>query len=346
MASRVGIVGASGYSGAVLARLVAGHPKAKLAFLTSDKHAGLRARDKLGGFFDPDLVFSPNVGALDLAPAADVVFLATSAEVSAALAPSFADRGKLTIDLSGAFRLADAAAYEKWYGLPHPAPSYLRDAFYGLPELFGAPPDDALIISNPGCYATAAILAIAPLVRRGLIEPAGIVADGKSGVSGAGRRASEDYSFVEVNEDVRAYRIGTHQHTPEIEGAVARSAGAALSGFSFVPHLLPLSRGLSVSVYAKKTAQCTEAALARALEDAYATTSFVRVVPASEVSVHAVAGTNFAHVGAALMGSTVAVFAAIDNLLKGAAGQALQNMNLALGHDETLGLRSLARISP
>ena len=174
-----------------------------------------------------------------------VEILATSADVSARLAPAFADRGKLTIDLSGAFRLPDKEAYPAWYGFDHPSPGHLAGAFYGLPELFGAPPDDAGIVANPGCYATATILALAPLLASGVIEATGIVVDAKSGVTGAGRQAKESYSFVETNEDLRAYKVLTHQHTPEIERAVARSAKVNIGGFAFVPHLLPISAGSS-----------------------------------------------------------------------------------------------------
>ena len=318
----------------------------KLAFLTSDRHVGERARDRLGGFFDPDLRFSPNASAIDLAPSADVVFVATSAEVAAKLAPAFAERGKLTIDLSGAFRLGEASAYPTWYGFEHPAPALLAQAFYGLPEVFGAPPKDARLISNPGCYATAAILALTPLVKAGLAESHCIFVDAKSGVSGAGRQAKEAYAFVEANEDLRAYKLLSHQHTPEIERAVGLGACASVTGLAFVPHLLPLSRGLLVTCYLRARPGATQQAVSDALESAYAHTAFVRVVAADAVSIHAVAGTNFAYVGAECRGDAIVVVCALDNLVKGAAGQAVQNLSLALGLAETLGLDTLARIAP
>jgi len=346
MASRVGIVGASGYSGATLARIAAGHPGIKLAFVTSDRHEGERACDRLGGFFDPSLRFSPNASAVELAASADVVFLATSAEIAAKLAPAFADLGKLTIDLSGAFRLGEAAAYPQWYGFEHPAPAYLASAFYGLPEVFGPPPEDAVLISNPGCYATATILALTPVLKAGLAEPSGIFVDAKSGVSGAGRQAKEAYSFVEANEDLRAYKLLSHQHTPEIERAVTRGSANGVTGLAFVPHLLPLSRGLLVTCYLRARPGATKASVSDALRAAYAESAFVRVVAADEVSIHAVAGTNFAYVGAESRGDAIVVVCALDNLIKGAAGQAVQNMNLALGLGETLGLGTLARIAP
>ncbi len=346
MVTRVGIVGASGYSGAVLARLIASHPNSKLTFLTSDRHEGAHVRDRLGGFFSPDLTFSPNKAALDLAKTADVIFLATSAEVSAPLAPQVAESGKLTIDLSGAFRLRDSADYPTWYGFAHPSPSHLASAFYGLPELFGAAPKDTRLIANPGCYATATLLALTPMLESDLVEAGGIVVDGKSGVSGAGRRATEDYSFVETHDDLRAYKILRHQHTPEIVNALGRKTKSVLSSFAFVPHLVPISRGLLVTCYARTRPGVDAKHLRDRLVDAYGSCAFVRVVDASEVSIHAAAGTNFAHVGATANDGMAVIVCSIDNLLKGAAGQALQNMNLALGISETLGLAELSRIAP
>lgn len=346
MSTRVGIVGASGYSGATLARLIAAHPRAKLTFLTSDRHESESARARLGGFFDPELVFSPNDAALDLASRADVIFLATSAEISADLAPRFANMGKLTIDLSGAFRLGDASLYPEWYGFEHPAPERLQSAFYGLPELFGAAPDDATLISNPGCYATATILALAPVLAADLVEPTGIVVDAKSGVSGAGRQAKEAYSFVETNEDLRAYKILTHQHTPEVTRALDRRAKSRTASFAFVPHLLPISRGILTTCYARTRPGVDAARLEKCLRDAYGACAFVRVVDPAQASIHSCAGTNFAYVGATARDGMAVVVCAIDNLLKGAAGQAVQNMNLALGLDETTALGSLVRFAP
>ncbi len=345
MTTRVGIVGASGYSGATLARLVASHPRCKLVFVTSDRYASEHARDRLGGFFDRRLTFSPNDAAMDEASKADVVFLATSADVSATLAPQLASLGKLTIDLSGAFRLT-TAQYPEWYGFTHPAPDRLETAFYSLPEVFGAPPDDTALISNPGCYATATIIALSPVLAEDLVDPIGIVVDGKSGASGAGRQSKEPYSFVEVNEDVRAYRPLTHQHTPEILRALGRRAKVAPTSFAFVPHLLPISRGILVTCYARVRPGVDSVRLEKCLRSAYGETAFVRVTDPSNVTIHAAAGTNLAYVGGTVRDGMAVIVCSIDNLLKGAAGQAVQNMNLALGLDETLALASLSRLWP
>jgi N-acetyl-gamma-glutamyl-phosphate reductase len=235
---RVGVVGATGYSGAIAARLIATHPNFELAFCTSDQRAGEPVTRWLGVPTPKGLTYAPNAEAAALAPTVDAVILATSAEVSAKLAPPAFEANRVVIDLSGAFRL-HAEDYPKWYGFTHPRPDLLPRAHYGLPELFGVPTlarGEGLLVANPGCYATAAMLAIAPLVRAGLIAPRGIIVDGKSGVSGAGRRATEEYSFVEIAEDVRAYRLLAHQHTPEIALGVARASSRAAGEVASHPH--------------------------------------------------------------------------------------------------------------
>jgi N-acetyl-gamma-glutamyl-phosphate reductase len=350
---RVGVVGASGYSGGVAIRLVASHPRLALAFATSDKHAGERVAPRLGApLLDRALTFVPNGEAEAHADGCDAVILATAADVSMRLAPAFAERGKTVVDVSGAFRL-EAAAYPRWYGLEHTAPAWLERAFYGLPEVFGPPPRGATLLSNPGCYPTAALLALAPLVRAGLVEPAGIVIDAKSGVTGAGRRATEEYSFVEIDGDLRAYKLLGHQHTPEIGRGLARLFGAqpaSPSAFpvTFTPHLLPIPRGLLATCYARPRpgAGATAARVAECLADAYAKTPFVHAVAPPEVMLKRVVGSNLALVGATANDDVVVTLGAIDNLLKGAAGQAVQNLNLSCGWDETLGLDHLQRIAP
>ena len=346
---RVGVVGASGYSGAVAARLVESHPRLSLAFATSDKLAGESVAAHLGlaavAGADTSTRFVPNAAALDHGDACDVVLLATAADVSMRLAPAFAERGRTVVDLSGAFRL-EAPAYPRWYGFEHAAPAWLGRAHYGLPELFPLPrpaPAGALV-ANPGCYATAALLALGPLVREGLVEPAGIVVDGKSGVTGAGRQSGEAHSFVAIDGDVRAYRVLGHQHTPEIVRALSRfAAGVKLT---FTAHLLPVARGLLATCYARPRAGTTAARVTECLHAAYAKAPFVRVVPPDEARLSRVVGTNFALVGASADEDMVVAVGAIDNLLKGAAGQAVQNLNVMNGWDETLGLAHLQRVSP
>ncbi|BDG04238.1 N-acetyl-gamma-glutamyl-phosphate reductase [Anaeromyxobacter oryzae] len=332
------IVGASGYAGLELTRLLARHPRVRITALYSDRWSGEKASARL-----PLDGPAGELAYLSLAEAegagAEIVFLATPAEVSAALAPKLLAKGARVVDLSGAFRLADARAYPPWYGFEHPAPALLAEARYGLPELAREALHGATLVTNPGCYATAIALALAPLLRSGLVRADGVAVTGMSGVSGAGRKAAEDYSFVEVSEDVRAYRLGKHQHVPEIEQTVARYAGAC-GPISFTPVLVPIRRGILATATLRLDGKASAADLAAALQAAYASEPFVRALPADRVMVKDVVHTNRCHVGVAVdarAGAAVAV-SAIDNLVKGAAGQAVQAMNAAMGWPETAGL--------
>jgi N-acetyl-gamma-glutamyl-phosphate reductase len=340
---RVGVVGASGYSGAVAARLVAAHPQMRLSLATSDRLVGKDVAGFLGASSGSRLHFTANDSALDEADACDAVLLATAANVSLRLAPEFALRGKTVIDLSGAFRLA-ASDYPRWYGFEHTAESWIDKAHYGLPELFGAPRQGPSLVANPGCYPTAAVLALAPLVRAGLIEPEGLVIDAKSGVTGAGRQTSDAYSFVEIEGDHRPYKILAHQHTPEMARALSRLGPPA--SVTFTAHLLPVLRGLLATCYARPRAGTSPARVAECLADAYSASAFVRAVPPEQVMLKRVVGTNECHVGATADESIVIAVAALDNLLKGAAGQAVQNLNLMNGWEESAGLEGLQRFSP
>ena len=342
---RVAVVGATGYSGSVAARLVATHERLALAFATSDKLAGESVAFHLalaGRAGDSDLRFVANATALDHADSCDAVLLATAADVSLRLLPSFAERGKQVIDLSGAFRL-HAADYPRFYGFEHTAPAWLDRAHYGLPELFGAPPKGA-VVANPGCYPTAALLALAPLLRDGLVEPAGIVVDAKSGVTGAGRQTGDAYSFAEVDDDLRAYRLFSHQHTPEIERGLSRPGHPVK--VTFAAHLLPIKRGLLATCYARPRSGATARRVAESLAEAYARSAFVKAVAPENVMIKRVVGTNLAYVGASADADMVVALCAIDNLVKGAAGQAIQNLNAMNGWAETFGLDHLQRVSP
>jgi N-acetyl-gamma-glutamyl-phosphate reductase len=342
---KVGIVGASGYSGAVCAAILSRHRELELAFATSDKAAGEPLAPRLGL---PDdvckLQLLPHEAAEALAKDVDAVVLATSAELSMGLALKLAEHTRV-VDLSGAFRL-DAASYPKWYGFEHRAVPALDEAFYGLPDLFGAPPKEARIVANPGCYATAALLAIAPLFRDELAFSDRVIIDGKSGVTGAGRKSDEAYSFVELAEDVRAYRVGAHQHTPEIARYLHRYVHGVRPRVTFTPHLLPLRRGLVVTAYMTARDDATTEKVQASLAASYEGAPFVRVVPVDRVRAHDVAGTPFALVGATVTEGTIVSICAIDNLMKGAASQAVQNLNLWLGCDERAGLDSLPRFAP
>jgi N-acetyl-gamma-glutamyl-phosphate reductase len=315
------IIGASGYAGQEVLDRVLAHPELELVALGSDSLAGEPAAAldvRLNGHLPP---FVSNAEAL--AAGADVVFACLSHDRAAALEPP---SGTVVVDLSGAHRLADPALYPAWYGFEHPRPDALGDWSYALPELF---PPSGPLVANPGCYATAALLALAPLVDA--IEPSSVVVDAKSGVSGAGREPKPSSHAGFVLENVSPYRVGSHQHAPEI---------AAALGFPvcFVPHLLPVRRGLLATCYA----QATGGDLRARLEDAYGTSDVVRLLPAGVAPELArVQHTDAAEVALFEDRATgrAIVVCALDNLGKGAAGQAVQNANLALGLEPTLGLR-------
>ena len=335
----VGIVGASGYAGVELTRLVCAHPGLALHFATSDRWAGEPVERRVPGA-DPGalLWYSAPSEAVPLARGCEVVLLATPAEASLALAPLLLEAGLRVIDLSGAFRLPQADDYSSWYGFMHTAPGLLATAVYGLPELFRAQVPAARLVANPGCYPTAAILPLFPLLRAGLVDPGSLVINAASGVTGAGRKGNEDFSFAEIDGDFRAYRVLRHQHTPEIAQALSRAADPRPS-LVFTPHLLPIKRGILCTTFARLAAGVGAAQVGAALSDAYRGEPFVSLAgTAEDVSLKQVVGTNRCQVGFAVDGDRLVLLSAIDNLVKGAAGQAVQNLNLMLGLPEPLGL--------
>jgi N-acetyl-gamma-glutamyl-phosphate reductase len=349
MHTHAAVFGASGYTGLEITKLLASHPSVELAVAASDRWQGDRVRDHLPVSGPAgDVHYRPPEAALDRAQSCQVAFLATPADTSVELVPQLLERGiKLIVDLSGGFRLKDPTLYPRYYGFAHPKPALLGEAVYGLPEV--APKDSlsgAQLIANPGCYPTAGVLAMAPLVSKGLCEPS-IIVDAKSGVTGAGRKATGDLSFAEVDEDFRAYRVGKHQHGPEIAQSLAGMRNAAID-LTFTAHLLPVRRGILATCYAKLAPnvdpETVDGAVARFWEGA----RFVRHVAAEAVTLKAVVGTNLCLVAAKVDPATrmVTAFASIDNLIKGAAGQAVQNMNLALRLDEGLGLTDLKGTYP
>jgi N-acetyl-gamma-glutamyl-phosphate reductase len=345
---RVGIVGVSGYSGIETARLVAAHPAFALASAVSDKWAGATVGDHLpvaGGAAGVHVVKQADApstfGGLDL------VFLCTPAEVSIALAPQAIAAGARVVDLSGGFRLS-AELYPRWYGFEHPRPDLLAAAVYSMPEAGASGAvKGAHIVSNPGCYATASTLGALALLRGGVVEPAGLVIDAKSGTTGAGKKATEDFSFSEVDGDFRAYRVLRHQHTPEIERALGLG-GHPAGPVTFTPHLLPTRRGILATIYGRLRPGKTGADAAAAIAAFVEGKPFLRTTKPDGVRLHTVVGTNRALLGAdADPERGVAVcFVAIDNLVKGAAGQAVQNANLVLGLTETTGLDGLPGSAP
>ncbi len=336
---RIAILGASGYAGAELFRLCLAHPEFEVAWVAADTSAGTLVRELYPHLaaVAGDLTFiryDP-----ELAEGLDAVFLALPHGASGSVVPDLVKRTGVVVDLSADFRLKDASLYDQWYGAPHPAPDLLAEFAYGLPELFRPTLAGATAIAVPGCYPTAAALALTPLLRAGLVEPTGVIVDAATGVSGAGRAAKANTTFCTVDEDFRAYGLIGHRHTPEIEQATGASV-------LFTPHLAPMNRGILATCYARPARGASGAAVLEALAEAYRDEPFVVVGPESP-STKATAGSNCAHLTARHDPRTgwVMVLCALDNLVKGAAGQAVQCANLALGLDETTGL-PLAGISP
>jgi N-acetyl-gamma-glutamyl-phosphate reductase len=331
---QVGIIGASGYTGAELARLIARHPSFELAYATGDTQAGTPAADlypNLAGAY-PDLVFETFDA--DRAAGLDLVFLGLPHDASMAMATELVGTVRCVVDLSAAYRLKDASLYPTWYGFAHDQPALLAEAVYGLPERHRKKLIGARLVATPGCYVTAATLAIAPLVDAGVIEPSGVIVDAASGVSGAGRAPKHGNLFCTVDEDFTAYGLLNHRHTPEIE----QETGAQVL---FTPHLAPMNRGILATCYARPAAGTSPstASLIEALRHAYAGEPFV-VVSERSPSTKATLGSNSAHLTARFDERTgyAVVICAIDNLAKGASGGAIQSANVALGLDETLGL--------
>ncbi|HEX3901454.1 MAG TPA: N-acetyl-gamma-glutamyl-phosphate reductase [Polyangia bacterium] len=345
---RVGIIGVSGYSGMELARLLAGHPRFALALAVSDKWAGDLMGDRLP-FGGPSATvrIRPQTDAAQAMSGLDLVFLCTPAEASLELAGQALVAGARVVDLSGAFRLA-ADEYPRWYGFSHPRADLLQIACYAMPEAgVSGELRSAKLVSNPGCYATASTLATLALLRGGVIAKEGIVIDAKSGMTGAGRKATEEMSFTELEGDFRAYKVLKHQHTPEIERTLAL-AGAGALRVTFTPYYLPVRRGILATVYGRLLPGKTGADAAAAVKAFVADRAFLRATKPEGVRLHAVVGTNRVLMAAdADPERGVAIgFAAIDNLVKGAAGQAVQNANLMFGLAETAGLELLGGTAP
>ena len=336
---RVGIIGASGYTGAELLRLCAQHPEFEVAVATGDTQAGTRAAalyPSLSGRY-PHLVFEEFDAAK--AEGLDLVFLGLPHEASMALAPQLVGKVGCVVDLSAAYRLKDASLYPGWYGFTHTQPELLAQAVFGLPELHRAELAGAQLVATPGCHVTAATLALAPLVKAGVIATTGVIVNSITGVSGAGRALKHTSLFCTVDEDVNAYGLLDHRHTPEIEQEV----GAQVL---FTPHLAPLSRGLLATCYAQPSGSVSTASLLATLRDAYADEPFI-VVDESSPSTKATLGSNTAHLTARFdeRTGTVIALCAIDNIAKGASGGAVQAANVALGLPETAGL-SLVGLYP
>ncbi len=334
---KVAIIGASGFTGAELLRLCAQHPQFDVVYATGDTQAGTLASNlypSLAAAY-PNLVFEEFD--VERAATCDVVFLGLPHEASLVIAPQLHKRVRLVVDLSAAFRLTDASLYPQWYGFEHTQPELLKQAVYGLPELYRKQLVGATMIATPGCYVTAASLALRPLVADGTINPQGVIVDAASGVSGAGRALKHNMMFSTVDEDFSAYSLLDHRHTPEIE----QVTGAQVL---FTPHLAPMNRGILATCYARPGTPKTlsTSSLLASLARAYAKEPFVVVRPASP-STKATMGSNAVHITARYDERTgyVMIICALDNLTKGASGGAMQAANVALGIEETLGLTNV-----
>ena len=337
---KIGIVGGTGYTGSELLRLLVKHPAVDITQVTSRGDAGTRIADlfpNLRGHLD--LTFSePDPGRLQ---ECDLVFFATPNGTAMEMAPRLLDAGVRVVDLAADFRLRDPAVWQQWYGMAHACPQWLEQAVYGLPELNRDQRRDARLVANPGCYPTAVTLGFLPLVEQGLIDLERLVADAKSGVSGAGRKASVAMLMGEAGESFKAYGIPAHRHWPEILQTLTGIAGR-VPGLTFVPHLVPMIRGIEATLYAWLAADLDLQAL---YEDRYRDEPFVDVMPAgSHPETRAVRGANLCRLAVhrPRQGPVVVVSSVIDNLVKGAAGQAVQNMNLMLGFPEAQGLDGVA----
>ncbi|HEY8463451.1 MAG TPA: N-acetyl-gamma-glutamyl-phosphate reductase [Bacillota bacterium] len=338
---KVGIIGASGYTGGELIRLLSAHPEVELAAITSRTHKGKKLEavfPALAGWDGP--VFS-GTDTPEAVAGCDLVFLAVPHGVAMELAPPLLANNQKVIDLGADFRFRDPRVFEAWYQHPHSQPELTREkAVYGLPELYRDRIKKAQIVGNPGCYPTSIILGCYPFIKAGMIDLTQIIIDSKSGVSGAGRKADLAYNFAELAGNFKAYGLPNHRHTPEIEQELSLLAGQPVL-VSFTPHLLPVARGILTTLHLKLTQPLTTAEAEQLVAEVYQDEPFVKLVPAPALpELKGVVGTNCCRIGVRVDSRTgqLIVISVIDNMVKGAAGQAVQNLNLMFGLGETTGL--------
>jgi N-acetyl-gamma-glutamyl-phosphate reductase len=336
---KVGIVGGTGYTGVELLRLLAAHPQVTLQVITSRADAGTPVNQmfpSLRGFVDLSFTH-PDQAHLE---ECDLVFFATPNGIAMQQVRTLLDAGVKVIDLAADFRLQDIPSWEKWYGMAHACPDLVAEAVYGLPEVNRAQIKTARLLANPGCYPTAVQLGFIPLLEAGVIEPNSLIADAKSGVSGAGRKTEMSNLFAEASDNFKAYGVAGHRHLPEIKQGLARVRGEEV-GLTFVPHLTPMIRGIHATLYGKLTRKVDLQSL---FEQRYANEPFVDVMPAgSHPDTRSVRGANHCRIAVHRPqgGDTVVVLSVIDNLVKGAAGQAVQNMNIMFGVPEDTALNNV-----
>jgi N-acetyl-gamma-glutamyl-phosphate reductase len=341
---KVGIVGGTGYTGVELLRILAQHPQAQLVAITSRKEAGTAVAEMFPSLRGSVSLAYSDPASTDLARC-DAVFFATPNAVAMEQAAALVDSGVRVIDLSADFRIRDVAEWEKWYGTRHAAPGLVAQAVYGLPEVQRARIRTARLVANPGCYPTAVQLGLLPLVEAGVVDLDHLIADAKSGVSGAGRKAETNILFSEASDNFKAYGVNGHRHWPEIRQGLAEAAGRPV-GLTYVPHLTPMIRGIHATLYARIAREDgSDASFFQKLyQDRYAAEPFVDVMPAgSHPDTRSVRAGNVCRIAVHRPqgGDTLVVLSVIDNLVKGAAGQAVQNMNIMFGLPEATGLTQL-----
>lgn len=339
MKIKAAIFGASGYTGQELIRILSGHPDAELVAATSRRYAGVPVTKVFPSLTGLTSLTYSNASPQEIAGLCDVVFLALPHGVSMEIAPVFIRAGKKVIDLSADYRLRDLATYEKWYA-KHVSAALFDQAVYGLPELYRSDIQKSSLIANPGCYPTSIILGMAPLLKNRIVDVSSIIADSASGVSGAGRDPVVGSLFCEVDGGFKAYKVGKHRHTPEIEQELNALAGQTFA-IAFTPHLLPVKRGILSTIYATLKKSLALADIHALYTSFYGTEKFVRISPAGDYpNISSVCGSNYCDIGLAHDPRTnrVIVISAIDNLMKGAAGQAVQNMNIVCSLPEDSGL--------
>jgi N-acetyl-gamma-glutamyl-phosphate reductase len=340
---RAAVVGASGYAGAELVRILSGHPQVSLSVVTSRQYAGAPYDTIYPAFSGIVRLNCEDNDPATICKHSDVVFLALPHKVSMGMVPDLLDAGKRVVDLSADFRFKNRDAYEAHYQ-PHSCAHLVERSVYGLSEIYGQHVVSADLIGNPGCYPTSVLLPLLPLVKEKLVDPATVIADCKSGVSGAGRGANQTTHFCHVNESFKAYKVGGHRHTPEIEENISRCAGKPVN-ITFVPHLVPMTRGMASTIYVTLAPGVDERQVRQCLESVYLDKPFIRLMPDGRFpdTLH-VRGTNFCDIGCTVDPGSgrLILMSAIDNLVKGAAGQAVQNMNLMVGFEETAGLDGVA----
>jgi N-acetyl-gamma-glutamyl-phosphate reductase len=332
---RVGIVGATGYTGEEIVKIIARHPNAKITSLSAIIDKPTKMSDIFPSLTGKCDIVCRELDVDEVAGACDLVFLALPHRVSLKFAPLFLEKGKKVIDLSADYRLSENL-YKKWYGADHTDQAHLSEAVYGLPELNRDKIKKARLIANPGCYPTSIILPSAPLIKSGIVKVDTIIADSKSGVTGAGRKAAMPLIFSEVNESLKAYKINEHQHKPEINQELGKVTNKVVDVI-FTPHLIPMNRGILSTIYFKLRKDSDSKEVLNILRKAYRNEPFIRINPGLP-EVKYVANTNFCDIGVSVTGSMLVVVSCIDNLIKGAAGQAVQNMNIICGFDEKEGL--------